>query len=352
MIRWHQRTLLNVSRWMSRAICRPGISDVRTEGVRGLRGVALLLACSTTAMAQTFPAKPIRMIVPAAAAGPTDLLARVATDHLAKAFGQALVVENMASAGGNVGLQAAARSAPDGYTIFIASQSMIAMGPFLYEKLPFDHENDFTPVMVMAAPPYVLVVNPGVAATNLNELLALLRSQPGKLNFASTGGIGSTSHVVGELFKRVGKVDIVHVPYKGDAQATGDLIGGQVQMMFTLSAGATPHIRGGKVRPIAIGSLKRSSALPDIPTFDESGLPGFTAASWFAIMTRAGVPAPIVTRLNEELNRMLQLPEVRARLLSVGAEPAGGTVAEATAFVRAERAKWGQVIREAAIKLN
>lgn len=313
----------------------------------------LLLILSSLAEAQTdrYPSKPIRMIVPAAAAGPTDLLARMATDHLSRAFGQPLVVENMASAGGNVGLQAAARAAPDGYTIFIASQSMIAMGPFLYGQLPFDHEKDFEAVMVMAAPPYVLVVNPAVAANNLNELLAVLRAQPGKLNFASTGGVGSTSHVVGELFKRVGKTDIVHVPYKGDAQATADLIGGQVQMMFTLSAGAAPHIRGGKVRPIAIGSLRRAQALPDIPTFDESGLPGFTAASWFAIMTRAGVPAVVMTRLNDELNRMLQLPEVRARLISVGAEPAGGSVSEAAAFVRAERAKWGQVIKDANIKL-
>ena len=315
---------------------------------------ALLPMKFMTAFAQSdrYPAKPIRMIVPAAAAGPTDLLARVATDYLARAFGQPLVVENMPSAGGNVGLQAAARAAPDGYTIFIGSQSMLAMGPFLYGQLPFDHDKDFEAVMVMAAPPYVLVVNPAVAANNLNELLALLRAQPGKLNFASTGGVGSTSHVVGELFKRVGKTDMVHVPYKGDAQATADLIGGQVQMMFTLSAGAAPHIRGGKVRPIAIGSLKRSSALPDIATFDESGLPGFTAASWFAIMTRAGVPSAIVTRLNDELNRMLQQPEVRARLISVGAEPAGGSVGEAAAFVRAERFKWGQVIREANIKIN
>lgn len=315
-------------------------------------GLALAQSPSDRYLLDRYPSKPIRMIVPAAAAGPTDLLARVATEHLAKAFGQAVVVENMASAGGNVGLQAAARAAPDGYTIFIGSQSMLALGPFLYGQLPFDHEKDFEPVMVMASPPYVLVANPSVAAKNLNELLALLRAQPGKLNFASTGGVGSTSHIVGELFKRVSKTDIVHVPYKGDAQASTDLIGGQVQLMFTLSASATPHIRGGKLKPIAIGSLRRSSALPDIPTFDESGMPGFTAASWFAIMTRAGSPSAIVVRLNDELNHMLQLPEVRARLISVGAEPAGGSVSEAAAFVRAERIKWGQVIKDANIKLN
>jgi len=327
----------------------------RAAGTRGWpAGVlcAVLCLCASVASAQNFPTRSVRMIVPAAAAGPTDFLARVAADHLAKAFGQTVVVENFAGAGGNVGLQAAARSAPDGYTIFIASQSMMAMGPFLFTGLSFDHEKDFTPIALMAAPPYVLVVNTSVPANNLNELLALMRASPGRYNFASTGGIGSTSHVVGELFKRTAKVDILHVPYKGDAQAAADLMGGQVQMMFSLSASVTPHIRSGKLKPIAIGALRRSGALPEVATFNESGMPGFTAASWFAIWTRAGAPAAIVERINEELNRMLQQPETRGRLQSVGSEPAGGSVAEVQAFVRNERAKWGQVIKEANIKLE
>lgn len=304
------------------------------------------------AQTERYPSRPIRMIVPASAAGPTDILARIASEHLTKALGQPVVVENVTGAAGNIGLQAAAKSAPDGYTLFIASQSMLAMGPFLYPRVPFDHENDFAPVVLFAAPPYVLVINPGVPASNLKELLNLLRSKPGAINFASTGGIGSTSHVVAELFKKVAKVDIVHVPYKGDAQAATDLIGGQVQLMFTLTAGAAPHIRSGRFRPIAMGSSRRSSAFPEIPTFDESGLPGFTATSWFAIMTRAGAPSANVARLNGELNRILQLPDVRARLLAIGAEPAGGSVGELAAHLRSERAKWGQVIKDANIKLN
>ena len=328
----------------------------RSFGLRAALAVGMLgwslLTQTASAQSGAYPSHALRMIVPAAAAGPTDFLARTASDYLTKALGQPVVVENMASAGGNLGLQAAARTAPDGYSIFIASQSMMAMGPFLYCQLPFDHENDFTPIVLMAAPPYVLVVNSSVPANNLQELLALMRAQPGKFNFASTGGIGSTSHVVGELFKRVAKVDIVHVPYKGDAQAAADLMGGQIQMMFSLSASVTQHIRSGKLKAIAIGSMKRSTALPDVPTFNESGLPGFTAASWFAIWTRAGTPAPIVARLNEELNRMLALPEVRARLTGVGSEPAGGSVTEVQAFVKAERTKWGQVIKDARIKLE
>lgn len=312
----------------------------------------LFWADAVWAQAARYPTRPLRLIVPAAAAGPTDFLARIAGEHLTKALGQPVVVDNVVGASGNLGLQAAARSAPDGYTLFIASQSMMAMGPFLFPNQPFDHEKDFQPIFLMSAPPYVLVVNPGVPASNLGELLGLLRAQPGKLAFASTGGTGSTSHVVGELFKRTASVDVLHVPYKGDAQAATDLMGGQVQMMFSLSASVTQHIRSGKLRPIAIGSLKRSVALPEVRTFDESGLPGFTAASWFALWTRAGVPAEIVSRLNEELNRMLQQPEVRNRLIGVGSEPGGGGVAEVQAFVRAERTKWGQVIRDANIRLD
>lgn len=319
----------------------------------GLVCLALALgADAALAQAARYPARPLRLIVPAAAAGPTDFLARIVADHLARSLGQPVVVENVVGASGNLGLQAAARSVPDGYTLFIASQSMMAMGPFLYPGQPFDHDKDFTPIFLMAAPPYVLVVNAAIPASNLGELLGLMRAQPGKFAFASTGGIGSTSHVVGELFKRTAKVDILHVPYKGDAQAATDLMGGQVQMMFSLSASVTQHIRNGKLKPIAIGSLRRSSALPDVRTFDESGLPGFTAASWFAIWTRAGAPTENVARINEELNRMLQQTEVRNRLTGVGSEPAGGSVAEVQAFVRNERAKWGQVIKEANIKLE
>ncbi len=320
-----------------------------------IKAVLLALSlslCTSLASAQAYPTRAIRMIMPATPGGPADFLARVASEHLAKAFGQPVVVENIPGAGGNVGLHAAAKSAPDGYTLVLASQGMIALGPFLFKDVPFDYEKDFAPVMLLAAPPYVLVVTPSVPANNLKELLALLRSKPGAFNYASTNGNGSSSHLAGELFRKMAKVDIVHVPFKGDALASPAVMGGHVQMMFTLTAGAASNIRNGRLKAIAIGSPKRSAALPDIPTFEESGMPGFTAASWFAFLTRAGSPAPVISRLNDELNRMLQLPEARAKLMSVGAEPAGGSVSELTEHLKSERAKWGQVIREANIKLD
>ncbi|OFZ99794.1 MAG: hypothetical protein A3H35_01980 [Betaproteobacteria bacterium RIFCSPLOWO2_02_FULL_62_17] len=314
--------------------------------------VLSFLTLTAPAAAQPYPSKPIRMIVPAAAAGPTDFLARVAAEHLSRTFGQSVIVENMASAGGITGLQQAARSPADGYTIFIASQGMIALGPFLQQGLPFDYDNDFSPIIMLSAPPFFLVTNPNVPANNLDELLTLLRSKPGQLNYASTGGTASTSHLIGELFKKVAKVDIVHVPYKGNAQAATDLVAGQVQLTFSQAAVVMPLVKSGKLRALAIGTLQRSSVFPDIPTFQEGGMPGFQAMSWFALLTRAGVPTEIITRLNEELNRMLQLPEVRAKLIGAGQDPAGGAVGETAKQILAERAKWKQVIQDAKISLK
>ena len=331
------------------------IENIRASAARIaalLVASAAIIPLTAQAQADRYPARPIKLIMPATAGGPADLLGRVAAEHLTKSLGQPVVVENIPGAGGNTGLQAAARAAPDGYMIFLASQGMLSLAPWLLKELPFDADKDFAPVVLLAAPPYVLVVNPGVPANNLKELIALLRAKPGELNFASTNGNASSSHIAGELFKKMAKVDMVHVPFKGDAVAAPAVLSGDVQMMFSLTAGVSPNIRAGKFRAIAIGSAKRSLALPEVPTFEEAGLPGFTAASWFAILTRSGVPAPIVARLNDELNRMLTLPEVRKRLLSIGAEPAGGTPAELGDHMRNERAKWGQVIREAKITLE
>jgi len=317
-----------------------------------LKLVLSFLTLTASAAAQPYPSKPIRLIVPAAAAGPTDFVARVAAEHLSRTFGQSLIVENNASAGGITGIQQAARSPSDGYTIFIASQGMIALSPFLQKGLPFDYDNDFAPIIMLSAPPFFLVTNPNVPANNLEELLTLLRAKPGQLNYASTGGTASTSHLIGELFKKVAKVDIVHVPYKGNAQAATDLVAGQVQLTFSQAAVVMPLVKSGKLRALAIGTLQRSSVFPDIPTFQEGGMPGFQAMSWFAMLTRAGVPTEIITRLNEELNRMLQLPEVRAKLIGAGQDPAGGSVAETAKQIRAERAKWEQVIQDAKISLK
>ena len=325
---------------------------VRATALIATMAMGLSAAAPIHAQSDRYPTRPIKLIMPATAGGPADLLGRIAAEHLSKNLGQPVVVENIPGAGGNTGLAAASRAAPDGYMIFLASQGMLSLAPWLFKELPFDADRDFAPVVLIAAPPYVLVTNPGVPANNLKELIALLRAKPGELNFASTNGNASSSHIAGELFKKIAKVDMVHVPFKGDAVAAPAVLAGDVQMMFSLTAGVTPNIRAGKFRAIAIGSVKRSAALPEVPTFDEAGLPGFTAASWFAILTRSGVPAPIIARLNEELNRMLTLTEVRKRLLGIGAEAAGGSAAELALHLSTERAKWGLVIKEAKITLN
>ncbi|MEI7739267.1 MAG: tripartite tricarboxylate transporter substrate binding protein [Betaproteobacteria bacterium] len=312
----------------------------------------LLIASLVRAQNLAYPNKVIKIFVPATAAGPTDFIGRLVADFLTKSLNQSVVVDNLPGAGGNQAFQALLRADPDGHTMAIGSQSMMAMGPYLYKHTPFDHEKDFIPVDIIAAPAYILVVNNGVSANNLQELITLAKSKPGLLNYASTNGIGSSSHVVGELLKRTAQIDIVHVPYKGNAQATTDLLGGNVQMMFSLSSSMTQPINSGALKAIAIGSLKRSPTLPKVPTFEESGLTGFTASSWFGVFVRAGTSNLITQKINSSLEQMLQDPNIRKKLLSAGADPAGGSVEQAADFLRNERQKWGNVIKSAQISLD
>jgi len=312
----------------------------------------LLITSLVKAQNLPYPNKVIKIFVPATAAGPTDFIGRLVAEFLTKNFNQSVVIDNMPGAGGNQAFQALLRADSDGHTMAIGSQSMMAMGPYLYKHTPFDHERDFVPVNIIAAPAYILVVNNGVPANNLQELITLAKSKPGQLNYASTNGIGSTSHVVGELLRRTAQIDIVHVPYKGNAQATTDLIGGNVQLMFSLSSSMTQPINTGAVKAIAIGSIKRSSTLPKVPTFEESGLTGFTASSWFGVFVRTGTSISIIQKVNLTLEQMLQDPVIRKKLLSAGAEPAGGSVEQAADFLRNERQKWGNVIKSAQISLD
>ncbi len=313
-----------------------------------------LLAFSMLVSAQekAYPSRSIKILVPATAAGPTDFIGRLVAESLTKTLGQTVVVDNIPGAGGNQAFQILLRAEADGYTLAIGSQSMMAMGPYLYKHTPFDHERDFIPIDIIAAPPYILVINKTVGANNLQELIALAKSKPGVLNFASTNGIGSTSHVVGELLKNTVQIDILHVPYKGNAQATIDLLSGNVQMMFSLSSSMTQPILSGEVKAIAIGSLKRSNTLPKVPTFDESGMPGFTASSWFGVFARSGTPPPILAKLNLSLEQMLQDNAVRGKLNAAGADPAGGSLKEASEFLKNERTKWGGIIKTAQISLD
>ena len=295
--------------------------------MRGMLRWALgaLFACiATVASAQGYPNRTIRLVVPFPAAGTTDILARAAAQKLTEAFGQSVVVDNRPGAAGNIGSDLVAKSAPDGYTLLMGTVGTHAINPSLYSKMPYDHVKDFVPVVLVAGVPNVLVVNPALPVNSVADLIKLAKDKPGQINFASSGS-GTSIHLSGELFKTMAGVDITHIPYKGSSPALTDLVGGQVQIMFDNLPSALPQIKAGKLRAIAVTSLKRAPVLPDVPTISESGLPGFEASSWFGVLAPAGTPAPIVARINAEVNKWLQSAEAREKLLSQGAEAAGGS---------------------------
>jgi len=315
------------------------------------RGAALLLAIlvSQAALAQAWPNRPVRFLVPfAAGAGINDIMARLVGQHLGAGLGQPVVIENRAGAGGIAGTDAAAKAAPDGYTFLMTNVSLVTSA-YLYPKLPYDPQKDFVPVTLVATSPLMLVVHPSVAAKSVQELIALAKANPGRLNFGS-GGVGSTPHLSVELFKSAVGIDAVHVPYKGGAPALNDLVGGQLSFMIENVPGTMPFVKAGKLRALAITSAQRSPLEPALPTMAESGVPGYEVVGWQGLFAVAGTPSEIVARLQAEVARLLRLPEVRERLAALGAEPVGSTPAEFGAFVRAEHARWGRVIREKGIR--
>ena len=313
------------------------------------RFFAALLPSSASAQAEPYPTRPVRFIVPSTPAGPTDILVRLLAEHLTQSLRQQVIVDNRPGAAGRIGLDTAAKAAADGHTIFLGSQGNLTVSPFLHRKLPYDTERDFAPIVLASRVRYLLLAHPAVPANNLKDLLALLRAKPGQMNYASIG-VGSSSHLAGELFKKAAKVSLLHVPYKGAAPALTDLVGGQVQFLFASPVAAAPYISGGRIKAIAIAAPVRAPLLPDVAAFDESGLPGFEASTWFGVLTRAGVPGSIVTTLNESINRILRMEEVRNRLAALDAEPAGGTSKAFADFLISERVKWGAVVKDAGIK--
>ena len=312
---------------------------------------ALFACIATVASAQGYPNRTIRLVVPFPAAGTTDILARAAAQKLTEAFGQSVVVDNRPGAAGNIGSDLVAKSAPDGYTLLMGTVGTHAINPSLYSKMPYDHVKDFVPVVLVAGVPNVLVVNPALPVNSVADLIKLAKDKPGQINFASSGS-GTSIHLSGELFKTMAGVDITHVPYKGSSPALVDLIGGQVQIMFDNLPSALPQIKAGKLRAIAVTSLKRAPVLPDVPTISESGLPGFEASSWFGVLAPAGTPAPIVARINAEINKWLQSAEAREKLLSQGAEAAGGTPEQFAHHIRAESEKWAKVVKASGAKVD
>ena len=322
--------------------------------MRGMHHWALgaLFACiATVASAQGYPTRPIRLVVPFPAGGTTDILAREVAQKLTEVLGQAVVVDNRPGAAGNIGSDLVAKSAPDGYTLLMGTVGTHAINPSLYSKMPYDHVKDFAPVVLVAGVPNVLVVNPALPGNSVSDLIKLAKDKPGQINFASSGS-GTSIHLSGELFKTMAGVDMTHVPYKGSSPALTDLIGGQVQIMFDNLPSALPQIKGGRLRAIALTSLKRAPVLPDIPTINESGLPGFEASSWFGVLAPAGTPVAIVARINTEVNKWLQSADAREKLLGQGAEAAGGSPERFANHIRAESEKWAKVVKASGAKVD
>ena len=317
--------------------------------LKALLVAGALLAGSLPASAQPYPNRPLRIVVPFPPGGGTDIGTRIVAQKLQEAWGQAVIVENKPGAAGIVGTELTAKSAPDGYTFMMGNIGTHAINVSLYKKLAYDPVRDFAPVSMVADLPLLLLVHPSVPANSVKELIALAKSQPGKLNFSSSGA-GGSMHVAAELFKSMAGVDMVHIPYKGGAPAVADLLSGQVALSFSTVLETIQHVKAGKVRALAVTNDHRSIALPDLPTIAEAGLPGYQSISWLALFAPAGTPKDIVNKVSAESVRILKLPDVKERLLAQGAEPIGSTPEQLAATLAADIAKYAKVIRESGYK--
>ncbi len=327
----------------------------RTASVfgRALRSSVLAATCLCTAVAvaQSYPGKPIKLIVPMPPAGTTDNMGRLAGQKLAEILGQPVIVENRAGANGNIGSDFVSKSLPDGYTLLVSGVGSQGINASLYSNMPYDIVEGLTHIAMIAKGPNALVVNPAFPPTTLRELLALAKSQPGRLNYASTGS-GASNHLSMEMLKSAAGVYITHIPYRGGAPAMLDLMSGQVPMMFINFDSALPHVKAGKMRALVVTSLTRRAALPEVPTVAQSGFPGFEAESWTGISGPPGMPADVVTRINAAMLRAVQLPDVRERFASLGLDAAPGTPEQMKAFVRNEVTKWGKAVRSSGAKVD
>jgi tripartite-type tricarboxylate transporter receptor subunit TctC len=321
-----------------------------------LRALVLIggLFASFAPSAQTaadYPSRAVRIIVGFPPGQATDIIARLVAEGMSARLGQSFIVDNRPGAAGIIGTELAVKSPPDGYTLLFTSSGPIAVNPSLYSRLPYDPVKDLQPISLAAGVPLFLVVHPAVKAGTVQEFIALAKSSPGRINYAS-GGSGVTNHLAMEMFKSAAGVDLVHVPYKGGPPAVADLLAGQVSVMFETGPAVLPHIRSGRLRALGLGSDQRSSAMPDLPTVSEQGLAGFDGKAWVGFVAPAGVPRPIIDKLNAETRAILALPEVHERLVALGAEPAPNSPDEFAAYIRSEIAKWGKAVKDSGAKVD
>lgn len=315
-----------------------------------IRTLLLAVMCCANAWGQTYPARAVRIIVPFAPGGGTDILVRTFAPRLSETLGQQLVIDNRAGGGSTIGSELAAKSPPDGYTL-LAVDTSFTTNPSLYSKLPYDSVRDFAPVSLLAAAPVILIVHPSVPVKTVREFVALAKAKPGQLNFAS-GGPGSSTHLGGELLKMVAQIDLVHIPYKGTGPAVADVLGGQVVMMFAGISSVKQHVTVGRLRAIAVTGDKRSPAMPDVPTFVESGLKGVDSGTYWGLLAPAATPKEIVAKVSSSIAAVLKQPDIHQRLVDLGFDPIGGTPEQFAANIRSETDKWARVIKAANVKLD
>ncbi|MCD6734220.1 MAG: tripartite tricarboxylate transporter substrate binding protein [Burkholderiaceae bacterium] len=330
------------------------IADRNRRAMMGLAAATCTLALWAPQQAfaqESWPARPVKIVVPFAAGGTTDVVARAVAKDLSEMWGQPVVVENRGGAGGNIGADAVAKSAPDGYTILMASGSIVTVNPHMYAKMPFDAKKDLIPVTNVASGPQVVAVNPSVPGKTLKEFIAYAKSQPGKLNFGSAG-IGSQVHMAGESFLDAAGIDLAHVPYKGESAAYPDLVSGALQLVVGNIAAVAPYVSNGRLRALAVTSATRSPLLPDVPTVAESALPGFENTGWFGFMAPAGTPTAIVDKIHRDTVKVLDKTEMKARLFVAGMSPVGNSPAEFAAAIDKESAHWAKVVERRKLKAN
>ncbi len=312
---------------------------------------AWLVAGAAPAIAADYPEKPVRFVVGFAPGGPSDLIGRLIGQKLAEAWGQQVVIDNRAGAGGNIAAELVAKAPGDGYTLLLGNNSILATNAALYGKLAYDPVKDFAPAILVASQPNILVVHPSLPVKSVKELIAFAKSKPGQLNYASSGS-GAAAHLSGELFKTMARVDMVHIPYKGAGPALNDVLAGQDQLMFATSLSVVPHIKSGRLRALGVTTAARMKSMPELPTIAEAGVPGFEATTWHGIVMSSSTPAALVSRVNADTAKVLQMPDIRERFNALGGEIIGGTPDEFAAYIKKEIPKWTKVVRDSGARAD